>query len=190
MTKPFFEEQEYKNLQFSHEELPIGEYDNCVFINCIFTEIDLDHYHFVECQFMNCDLSNTSIHNTIFRDVNFKACKLLGLQFNACNDFLYSATFDQCQLRLASFYKRNLKNSQFINCQLHEVDFAEANLSQTVLRNCDLRMALFDRTNLEKTDLSTCYNITIDPDTNKIAKAKFSSDQLIGLLRKYDIIVS
>jgi len=189
MIKAIFEEEDYKNIDFSTEELTEGEYDNCLFTNCKFNDTDLTNYSFIDCQFINCDLSNVTISHTLFRDVKFKDCKLLGLQFNTCNEFLFSATFDTCQLRLASFYKRNLKNCSFLNSQMDEVDFAEADLSKTSLHNCDLSHALFDGTNLEKADLSSSYNFTIDPDRNKITKAKFSSDQLIGLLQKHDIIV-
>jgi uncharacterized protein YjbI with pentapeptide repeats len=91
---------------------------------------------------------------------------------------------------LASFYQRNLKGSSFSNCPLHEVDFSECDLSKGLFTNCDFSHALFDQSNLTKLDLSTCYNFTIDPERNKITKAKFSKDQLIGLLAKYQITVS
>jgi len=189
MIRPYFDEKDYNGIDFSEEELIQGEYENCLFSNCSFVDFTLDNYQFSECQFVNCDLSNATIAHAIFRDVQFKNCKLLGLQFNECNDLFFSPTFDSCQLRLASFYQRKLKNCAFLNCDLHEVDFADADLSKTRFMNCDLSKALFDNTNLSKVDLSSCYNFTIDPEKNMIAKASFSSDQLIGLLSKYQIIV-
>lgn len=40
---------------------------------------------------------------------------------------------------------------------------------------------------MEKADFRTSYNFSIDPDVNRIKKAKFSLDGVRGLLDKYDI---
>ncbi len=189
MIRPYFDEQDFDGTDFTVQSLDKGEYENCLFINCSFAAIDLREFGFVECRFINCDFSNAIISHTMFRDVHFKECKLLGLQFNECNELFFTASFDSCQLRLASFFKRKLKSCSFINCQLHEVDFAEADLQKSRFENCDFSNSLFDRTNLTKVDLSSCYNFTIDPETNNVSKASFSADQLIGLLRKYGINV-
>jgi uncharacterized protein YjbI with pentapeptide repeats len=53
--------------------------------------------------------------------------------------------------------------------------------------NCDLTGAVFDHTNIEKADFRTSYNYTIDPEINRIKKAKFSILGVSGLLDKYDI---
>jgi len=50
--------------------------------------------------------------------------------------------------------------------------------------------ATFDKTMLEKADFRTAYNYSIDPDNNRIKKAKFSQSGLGGLLHKYDIVIS
>jgi len=46
---------------------------------------------------------------------------------------------------------------------------------------------VFENTILEKVDFSTSFNYSIDPEMNKIKKAKFSLPEVIGLLNKYDI---
>jgi hypothetical protein len=45
----------------------------------------------------------------------------------------------------------------------------------------------FSNTNLEKADLSTSINFSIDPEKNKLKKAKFSVSGLVGLVAKYNI---
>jgi len=65
----------------------------------------------------------------------------------------------------------------------------ESDLAQAVFDNCDLSRAAFNRTILEKADLRTSFNYSIDPDLNKIKKAKFSMPGLVGLLDKFDIVV-
>ena len=67
------------------------------------------------------------------------------------------------------------------------MDFTEADLNNASFDNCDLIGAKFEKTNLEKADLSTSFNYSIDPELNRIKKAKFSIDGIAGLLDKYDI---
>ena len=119
--------------------------------------------------------------------MKFKTCKLLGSHFDNCNTFLFAVGFEDCILNLSSFYKLNLKNTKFINCSLHEVDFTEANLSHSTFDNCDLRGATFDHSIIEKVDFRTSFNYIIDPENNRIKKARFSSSGIAGLLNKYNI---
>jgi uncharacterized protein YjbI with pentapeptide repeats len=62
-------------------------------------------------------------------------------------------------------------------------------LTQAVFNNCNLELASFDRTLLEKADFRSSYNYVINPETNKIKKAKFSLLGVAGLLEKYDIVI-
>ena len=118
-----------------------------------------------------------------------KACKLLGVQFDRCSDFLFEVHFENCILNFSSFHNVNLKNSSFKNCTIHDVDFTQADLSALNMLNCDLLNSKFERTTLEKTDFRSSYNYLIDPETNRIKKAKFSKEGISGLLTKYDIII-
>jgi uncharacterized protein YjbI with pentapeptide repeats len=185
----YFSEQEFANKDGAAQPLPIAEYEACTFINCSFSNANVSKCSFIDCHFQHCDCSNTNLHQTIIRDVSFQDCKMLGLHFNACNDFLFSATFKNCTLNFSSFYKLKLKGILFKDCTLHEVDFAECDLTGAFFDNCDLKGTVFDRTILEKADFSTAYNYTINPENNRIKKAKFSTDGLAGLLGKYDIKV-
>jgi uncharacterized protein YjbI with pentapeptide repeats len=102
---------------------------------------------------------------------------------------LLSLSFDHCSLILASFYQLQLKKIEFTECKLIEVDFTEANLSNAQFKGCDLDKAIFEKTNLEGADLSTAINYKFDPEQNRLRKAKFSKDGVVGLLGKYDIVV-
>jgi uncharacterized protein YjbI with pentapeptide repeats len=127
------------------------------------------------------------ISNTALRTVRFKSCKLLGLHFEDCNQFLLSLGFENCVLNLSSFYQIALKNTLFKNCCLHEVDFTETDLSSSKVINCDLAGAIFENTNLHKVDFRTSFNFSINPEVNNIQKAKFSLTEIVGLLDKYNI---
>lgn len=78
----------------------------------------------------------------------------------------------------------------FIKCSMVEADFTDANLIKGNFEGCDLSRATFSNTNLQSADFRTAINYSIDPETNKISKAKFSIVGVLGLLDKYDIKVS
>ena len=82
-----------------------------------------------------------------------------------------------------------MKKTKFEDCSLKEVDFSAADLSMAVFLNCDLSQAVFQQTNLEKADFRTAFNYSLNPEANKIKKAKFSLSGIVGLLGKYDIII-
>jgi len=67
------------------------------------------------------------------------------------------------------------------------VDFTESDLTGSFFEDCDLQKAIFLNTNLEKVDFRSSINFSIDPEKNRIRKAKFSRIEIVGLLNKYDI---
>jgi uncharacterized protein YjbI with pentapeptide repeats len=112
---------------------------------------------------------------------------MLGLHFENCNPLGLSFALDNCNLSHSSFYKTKLKKTRFKDLKLHEADFTECDLSNSVFENCDLMRATFDKTILEKTDFRSSFNYSIDPERNRLKKAKFSLSGIAGLLDKYDI---
>lgn len=190
MSKIFIREERIEKTDYSESPLTKGEYEECTFVSCNLSSTDLTSINFSDCEFIGCNLSLAKIAKAAFRNVTFKDCKLLGMHFEDCNEFLFEVQFENCILNLSSFYQLKVKKTVFKNCSLHEVDFTETDLSTTIFDNCDLARALFRQTVLEKTDLRTSYNYSIDPETNRIKKAKFSTAGIIGLLDKYDIEIS
>ena len=82
-----------------------------------------------------------------------------------------------------------VKKTVFKNCQLKEVDFTESDFSDATFDNCDLNGAVFNLSILERADFETSINYTINPESNRIKKAKFSLSGLPGLLNKYGIVI-
>ena len=82
-----------------------------------------------------------------------------------------------------------MKGITFKECKLEEVEFAEADLTNAHFHHCDLTRATFENTVLAGADFRTANNYSLDPEKNKIKKAKFSSAGVLGLLDKYDIVI-
>jgi len=180
------EEQIFKGITFT-EISGYDEFDNCRFSNCNLTNADLSDCRFIECSFDECDLSNIKLLNTSLTETVFERCKMIGLQFIDCNKFLFTPQFSKCQLQMSSFYQMELRSFQFIDCNMQDVDFVETVLSGAIFKECDLGGAVFENTNLEKADLSNAFNFTMDPDQNHLKGAKFSINDLPGLLTKHGL---
>ena len=189
MATEFTETKIFEKIDFTINPLPIGEYESCTFQNCIFYDTSLSNIIFHDCIFDGCDLSLAKVKNTTFSNIRFLNCKLLGIQFNECNNFLLSVTFEDCLLKLSSFARLKLKGTTLVRCNMHETDFSEADFSNSTFENCDFHRALFYNTNLEKADFRSAFNYSLDPEKNKIKKARFSQADVFGLLDKYNIVI-
>jgi uncharacterized protein YjbI with pentapeptide repeats len=187
MDRVYIQDKNFEKEDFSNKELAIADYENCIFNNCNLSNADLSKRVFLDCEFIFCNLSSVKLQKAAFKTVKFRDCKLLGLHFEDCDDFLFEVGFENCQLNLSSFYKMKIKRTSFKNCDLSEVDLTETDMTSSVLNNCDLVGTKFENTILEKTDLRTSFNYSINPEMNKIKKAKFSIHGIAGLLDKYDI---
>ena len=187
MNELFIEKEVFDKIDYSQKKIVKANYENCSFVNCNFASADLSDINFVECEFGNCNLSLANITNATFRDAGFRDSKLLGLHFEKSNQAMFSAHFENDDLSMCSFTGLHLKRTKFVNCILRETDFTGADMRESLFDQCDMTGALFENTNLEKADFRTSYNYAIDPEMNRIRKAKFTLLGIKGLLQKYDI---
>ena len=66
MSANFWTDQKFTKRDYTKQKLPKGDYENCRFVDCLFSKGYLDNQNFVECTFEGCDLTNTNIANTTF----------------------------------------------------------------------------------------------------------------------------
>lgn len=187
MEKTYIEDKTFEKTDFSESNPVKGEYDNCTFNHCNFSGADLSHITFSECRFHNCNLSMAKTVKTALKEVAFTDCKLLGIHFEQCSQFLFSVYFENSVLNLSSFFGMNLKKARFKICSLQEVDFTQADLSGAIFDQCNLERAVFAGSILEGSDFRTAYHFSIDPEINRMKKARFSTMGIAGLLDKYDL---
>ncbi|MDR2285734.1 MAG: pentapeptide repeat-containing protein [Sphingobacterium sp.] len=179
----------FQQVDYSEKELRNREFVRCHFVGCDFSKSDLRTNDFEDCTFETCNLSMANLQGVGLRNVIFKDCKIMGVDFSSLNKFMFSFSFEKCQLDYSIFYGANLKKMRFFKCSLRETDFSEADLSGSVFAECDLLGTTFVETNIEKVDFRTSTNVILDLDINKVKKAKFTIYQLELLLLKYDLEV-
>ena len=190
MVEPYYNQENFTKVNFTAQNLIQTEFENCVFYNCDFSEMNLTRAVFIDCIFETCNLSMANLNQVKMDNGQFRSCKLLGINFSTCSDFLFSVTFTDCILDYCVFIKKKLKATTFKNCSLKEVNFSECGLSAVNFTGSDLNRAIFRQTNLEKADFREAQNFSIDPESNKLKKTKFSRTDLSGLLDKYDLQIS
>jgi fluoroquinolone resistance protein len=183
------EDKTFDKIDYTEKSLANAIYTNCVFSYCNFTKTDLSYASFEDCTFNICIFSETTVNLTRLKNIIFNETKMMGFNFTNCKEFLFELSFKNCPLDYASFFEKKMRNTIFTDCSLKEVDFTKADLTMATFTNCDLQDAIFDDSILEKADFRSAINFNIDPQQNKIKKAKFSHLGLEGLLREYNIEV-
>lgn len=166
-----------------------GFFEDCEFTECDFTDAQIENSGFTNCKFFHCNFSNAKLIKTSLTDCHFLHCKMMGISFDLCENFFYTLQVKDSTLDYASLYNLKLRLSKFTNCSFRESDLTRTDFTSAIFNHCDFTAAHFEQTNLEKADLHTSRNYLIDPEKNKIKKARFSMHQVLGLLYKYDIII-
>lgn len=183
------ENQIIQSENFSKKSLENHIFNCCSFNSCDFSESLLRNTQFCTCIFTDCNLSLAKLDGCRFQDVRFVGCKIVGAEFFKCEKTFFSPKFENCLLHYCNFSELNmkkisfggskLKECHFTNTNLISADFGEVDLSGTVFHNCDLSMA----------DFASAVRYDIDPQTNKIKKAKFSLPEAVGLLKGFGITI-
>jgi len=187
MLPDYFDGQTFSSLRVFPGAERDAVFCGCTFAGCVFQGADLSSFAFEDCAFEACNLSLAVVRGTAFKNVRFTECKMRGINFFDCCRTALSLRFSKCDLEYASFDGLPLRKTQFEDCSLREVQFARADLTGSSFTRCDLARVAFLHTNLEKTDFSSAYNFVLDPDANRLRKAKFSLFGLPGLLEKYGL---
>ena len=182
-------EKTFEDISYVEKVIKGREFEACTFKKCDFSNSNFSHNQFLECRFEHCNLSMMKLNGTALQDAKFSHCKLLGINFSECQDFLFSVQFDSCILDYSIFQGKKMVKTKFIKSSLKEVSFVQAGLADCVFDHSDLNGAIFNGTDLTGANFTTALNYSMDPELNTLKKARFSLDGLPGLLVKYKIKV-
>lgn len=183
------ENKSFNNNSCSELETAAGEFENCSFTQCDFSNRLFTASVFIDCIFANCNLTMVKLTDCLLNGILFKNCKVLGVNFSDCVDMPFDVKFEGCILDYCLFVRKKMLKTAFIDSSLRNADFSECDLTKSVFANADLMNVVFNRTILKEADFLTAKNFIIDPELNLIKKAKFSIYGAVGLLNKYDIVI-
>src|SRR5690606_7702366 len=98
----------FEKLVYSEKLIKGKEFNACTFIKCDFSSSSFNNSKFLDCTFEECNLSLMSLGGCTLNSAHFKACKVLGVNFSECMDFLFSVSFENCILDYASFQGKKM----------------------------------------------------------------------------------
>jgi uncharacterized protein YjbI with pentapeptide repeats len=172
---------------FRRDALDLSEFERCIFAGCDFSKVNLIGAAFIDCTFEDCRFSGAGINHVSLRTAHFIGCDLREVNFAMCDRVIFEVGFRDCRLDFAKFYALNLARTQFSGCSLVAADFMKTDLREALFSGCDLRRAVFLQSDLTKADFRGSVNYSIDPEKCKLAKARFSPAESVGLLEKHNV---
>lgn len=165
---------DFENLKIADKDLKGYLFEDCNFSSCVFDQISFEDVIFTSCIFIKCSFIMTSLNGTTMNDVFFNKCRLMGLNFTNCNEFLLNISFEQTILENIFISDKKLKKLKLSDCKLKDCDFMRIDFLQSNFSNSDFTNVTFSDCNLEKADFRASSGYFINPETNKIKNALFS----------------
>ena len=197
----FSDQETYEGQRFSGINLPNGQitgaqFDECSFVNCNFSSSLFQGCFFRGCTFKNCDLGLARIDGSSFKGVEFRKCKLIGVDWTKAawgkkggSALLKPVDFYRCVLNYSSFFGLELENIHLEDCTAVEVDFSEGNFKGASMKGTDFERSVFRGTNLEGANFVNARNYAISPTLNRLKKARFSLPEAMSLLYSMEIVL-
>jgi len=171
--------------------ISLTEYESCTFKDCDFSEMVFTGCKFIDCTFTACNLSLIEVGGSRFRDVVFRECKVIGVNWTKASwprlALSSPLKFHKCIINDSSFFGLSLEEIVIEECKAHDVDFREGNFSRANFSFTDFTHSLFGKTSLAGADLSEAMNYDIDVHENDIKHALFSRQEAIRLLDSLEI---
>ncbi|GAA0124918.1 pentapeptide repeat-containing protein [Clostridium sp. CTA-19] len=164
-------------------------FEQCEFLNCDFLQGDFSCSTFEDCIFKECNLALINVDDTKFRNVTFEGCKIVGINFTKCDNFILDVKFFESLINSCNFSRLSLKKTSFKGSIIKECDFIEVNLQECDFTYTTLTKSVFLDCNLSKADFSYAKEYDINPQANKLKKAIFTVPDAAMLLKYFDIVI-
>lgn len=186
-------EQRIEALRLSGEPLEDTEYAECAFSACEFSDVVMHNIKFVNCTFDDCVLRTVSFRECSMLRVELRNCALVGLDWSAVRRhgarLAPLAAMRACTVKYNTFIDMGITKMDFTGSALLDCYFQDCDLRQATLRECDLQNTVFQHCDLSRADFRDARNYAVNVMNNKVAKARFSLPDAIGLLSGFDVVV-
>ncbi|MEA9393113.1 Qnr family pentapeptide repeat protein [Acerihabitans sp. TG2] len=142
----------YQDEKFSSDKFTESVVDNCKFIRCDFSNVDLTDTRFINCQFydqenqIGCDFNRAKLKDASFKNCDlsmssFRSANALGLEINECRA-------QGIDFRGASFMNMITTRSWFCSAYITKSNLSYANFSKVILEKCELWENRWDGANV------------------------------------------
>ncbi|WP_261435523.1 pentapeptide repeat-containing protein [Serratia ficaria] len=151
-----------------------GEFRQCQFIDCTFSQAMLENCLFEYCQFENCTFTTIAFNACTLRKSRFTDCRIIegridetrleqvsfdglrtealtsqGAQWQGC-------LFDRAQMNGATFTGGMQESCSYSDCDLTRVALRHTTLTGCILKGCCMRYGIMDESEFIKGSLLDC----------------------------------
>jgi len=192
--QPFarYQDQIFKGLRTTQTMAEQKEFEDCTFLLSSMTDLCFSQCRFIDCIFDRCDMSLCAFPHSAFVGCVFQNTKLVGIDWTQADwtglKLQEPVRFDACVLSHSTFIGMQITDLKMMGCISTDVDFREADLAGVDFSGTDLSQSLLHQTNLEGADFRHAMKYTIQPEVNRLTKAKFSMPEAMSLLYNMDIV--
>jgi len=194
MVNPFahknsFDSENFDGLSLDGVDLSDREFYKCVFRNSKLSETRWLRSRLDECLFDGCDLTRADPRMLSLRDVTFKSCKLMGIDFTHIAKYP-NMSFDQCNLHYVSLVSIPLRKARFEQCAILDANFFEVDLTDAKFDDCQFAGTRFERCDLRRVRFRRAQDLFLDPARNLVKGAEVPLETAILLATSYGMRVS
>ncbi len=169
------------------------EYSECRFERCRFDGIALRDVVFSNCEFLECMFRNVDVAGLRMQNAVLLSTACVGIDWSEVRAlgrlFPLFKEIKGCTLKFNNFFKMKLPRLSIAESQILDCAFMECLLSESVFRQVDFLNTSFQDCDLSKADFREARNYRINTSSNKMAKARFSLPEVVGLLDNLNIII-
>ena len=183
-----FEDQVLEGIEASELDLSGKDFVRCTFRKVKLPESLWKGAHLEDCTFEDCDLTRMHPASLALSGVDFRGCKLLGVDWAGVGRNP-QVTFEDCDLRYASFVALGLRRTPFLRCKAREANFIDTDLTEADFEGSDLTGCVFNRATLAKTRLAGAQGVFLDPARNRVRDAQVSVECAVLLALSFGLQV-
>jgi fluoroquinolone resistance protein len=183
-----FDDETFEGLNLAEANLGEKELCDCVVKHAKLQKSRWKRARLEDCVFDGCDLTGLDPTQLALRGVEFKHCKMLGIDWSNASTHPVM-TFTDCNLSYDTFISMQLKKLRFVRCVLVEATFAQTDLTQAVFEDCQLAGARFESCNLERASFSGARGLLLDPARNRVRGASIPVEAAVALADSFGLNV-
>ncbi len=171
-------------------DIRLREYSECRFERCRFDGMALTDVVFMNCAFVDFTFRNVDVVGLRMQNTELLSSACVGIDWSEVRAlgrlFPLFKEIRGCTLKFNNFFKMKLPKFPVVESQLLDCAFMECNLS---FRRVDFLKTTFQDCDLSKADFREARNYRINTSSNRVAKARFSLPEVVGLLDNLNIII-
>lgn len=184
----YFEEEELSDADLRGVDLSDKDFYRCTFRRLDLRDSLWRRTRLEDCVLEECDLTHMRAGELRAHGVKLLRCKVLGVEW-ASTSVDPQLSFEDCDLRYATFVRLHLRGAPFLRCNLTEASFLETDLTDADFSDSDLTGATFEGTTLLCADLSTARGAFIDPAKNKVKDVRLGVESAVLLAASFGMRV-